>query len=73
MTHKYLIRLETLTDAARFVSITTSLKGKIVVTDGEGLCANARSLMGVIYALEFDNIWCESEEDISFAIRDFID
>lgn len=73
MAHKYLIRLETLTDAAQFVAITAKLSGKIVVTDGEGLCANARSLMGVIYALEFDNIWCESEEDISFAIRDFID
>lgn len=66
------IRLDTMHDAAKFVGITSTLEGKIVVTDGNGLCVNAKSLMGMLHALEFDILLCESEKDIYSHINDFI-
>lgn len=66
------IRLDTMHDAAKFVNITSQLDGKIIVTDSEGLKVNAKSLMGMLYALEFDELWCESERDIYSHIIDYI-
>ena len=69
---KVKIRLETLSDVHRFVKIATAHSGDIHITDGNDLRVSAKSLLGTIYAMEFDNIWCESEEDIYHAIEKFI-
>lgn len=66
------IRLDTLHDAYAFVAAVTPLEGKITLTDGEGLRANARSTLGVLYSLEFANLWVESENDIYDHIRRFV-
>lgn len=72
MPHKYKIAIDTMTMATEFVTITTKLPGKIVVVDNKGMCVNARSILGVIYAMEFEELWCESERDIYNAIEKFI-
>lgn len=66
------IRLDTHTDALEFSRICEKLEGKIVVTDSNGLCVNAKSVLGMLYALEFDNLWCESQYDIYRNIEAFI-
>ena len=66
------INLDTISDVQNFVKITTALNGKITVTDGKGLVVNAKSLMGLIYSLEFEELWCESEFDIWRQISEFI-
>lgn len=66
------INLDTISDVQNFVKITSGLKGKITVTDGDGLVVNAKSLMGLIYSLEFNELWCESEFDIWQHISNFI-
>lgn len=66
------IRLDTMHDAAAFVKVTEKLEGKIVVSDADGMRVNAKSLMGMLYALEFDELWCESERDIYSHIEKFI-
>ena len=66
------INLDTISDVQKFVKITTALNGKITVTDGKGLVVNAKSLMGLIYSLEFEELWCESEFDIWRQISEFI-
>lgn len=38
------IRLDTSSDAINFAHITSQLKGKIVVKDGNGFCVNAKSV-----------------------------
>ena len=58
------IRLDTMHDAAKFVNVTSQLDGQIIVSDQKGLRVNAKSLMGMLYALEFEELWCESENDI---------
>lgn len=66
------IRLDTATQAAAFANITSKLDGKITITDAAGLKVNAKSVMGVLYALEFTELWCESENDIYRNIEDFV-
>jgi hypothetical protein len=66
------IRLDTIGDVNKFVSITSKLKGRIVIKDSNNLCVNAKSLLGTLHAMEFNELWCESEEDIWLAIQDFI-
>ena len=66
------IRLDTMREAQEFVNITTKMPGRVFITDGEGLKVSAKSLLGALYAMEFDNLWCESDEDIYRNIQDFI-
>ena len=66
------IRLDTITDANKFAAITSTLDGKITITDAGGLRVNAKSVLGALHALEFSEIWCESENDIYSYIHDFV-
>lgn len=66
------IRLDTTNDAIQFSNLCLSLPGHITITDNNGLRINAKSILGMLYALEFEELWCESEEDIYMHIKDFI-
>lgn len=66
------IRLDTSNDAINFAHITSQLEGKIVVKDSNGFCVNAKSVLGALHALEFNELWVESENDIWMKIKDFI-
>ena len=66
------IRLDTFTDARTFVNIVSALDGHITITDNAGLCINAKSTLGVLYSLEFAELWCESDKDIRSKISAFI-
>ena len=70
MTNK--IRLDTYKDAVEFSSIAESLEGRIIVKDNKGHCVNGKSLLGMLYALEFDELIVESEEDIYMHIEKFV-
>jgi hypothetical protein len=69
---KVKIRLDTGNDAVQFSNICSKLDGKITVTDNNGLRINAKPLLGMIYALEFEELWCESSEDIYMHIIEFV-
>ncbi len=66
------IRLDTMSDINEFVAITTKCNGRIVVKDDEGHCVNAKSLLGMVYAMEFKELYVESEENIYREISKFI-
>ena len=66
------IRLDTMNDVQRFVAIATKQQGNVYITDNNGLKVSAKSLLGALYAVEFDELWCEAENDIYTAISDFI-
>ena len=69
------IRLETITDIGNFVvavETATSVTDKVYVTDGDRMCVNAKSFLGLIHAREFSKIYVESEKDIYTKIREFI-
>lgn len=66
------IRLDTASDAITLASIASTLEGKITITDGAGLTINAKSIMGALYSLEFENLWLESDRDIYHHISNFV-
>lgn len=66
------IRIDTVQDVNRFVNITSQLDGKITITDNAGLTVNAKSVLGALHAMEFEELWIESEKDIYSAIEPFI-
>lgn len=66
------INLDTMKDINDFVRICTRISEPVHITDGAGLKVSAKSLLGVMYAMEFADIWCESEIDIYSQIERFI-
>lgn len=66
------IRLDTLKDAQRFAEIAESCEGWVHITDSNGMCVNGKSVIGALHAMEFSEIWCESENDIYTKIQGFV-
>ena len=66
------IRLDTMCDVNRLVSICSQVEGEVHLTDKRHFRVNAKSLLGVMYSLEFEEVWIESKEDIFNKISDFI-
>ncbi len=69
---RYRIRLDTMTDVNRFVKIAIKNKGKIMLSDGENFTVSGKSLLGAMYTMEWDQVFCESENEIYHEIKDFI-
>ena len=66
------VRLDTVTDIANFVLIANQVKHDVYLTNNNGLKVNGKSFLGVAHAHEFDELWCECDEDIYAKIKDFI-
>ena len=67
------VYLETLSDVNKFVNIATSIEGaKIYLTDSSNFCVSAKSIIGAIYSLEFDEIWLYSDKDVYSKFAEFI-
>ena len=66
------INLDTMKDINDFVRICTRIPVAVHITDGAGLKVSGKSLLGVMYAMEFDDIWCECEQDIYHEIVKFV-
>ena len=72
---KFKIRLDTNTDAVRLATIAGHpdfANERITVTDGNGLRANAKSVLGTLSAMEYNDLWLETEHDHFFVFREFI-
>lgn len=68
---KLKISLDTLSDVRGFVEAATQADVPVYITDGNGLKVSAKSMMGALYALEFDALWCECEKDIFHLISQY--
>lgn len=67
------IRLDTDSDAVKLVGIASQLNENITLTDGNGLCVSAKSLLGTMYVrFEFNEIWLETENEHFFDFKDFM-
>lgn len=65
------IRLDTMKDISQFVTVCAKIPVPVHITDGAGLKVSAKSILGVMYSMEFADIWCECEEDIYHLIERF--
>lgn len=72
---RWRIKIDTTSDAIKIANIAGKLEfanDKIVIKDGEGMCVNAKSVLGALHAMEFSEIWLESERDIYAPFAEFI-
>ncbi len=65
------IRLDTMKDINQFVSICSKVSQPVYITDGVGLRVSAKSVLGVMYSMEFAEIWCESDADLYTQLEHF--
>lgn len=70
---RYKIRLDTLTDVNQFVKIATAYPGKIILSDGDNFTVSGKSLLGAMYTMEWDHVYCESDHEIYHLIKDFVE
>lgn len=68
------IALETLSSVQHFVELMEQIEGSAFLTDGTGLKVkvNAKSIMGVAYSLEFNEIWLETEKSVYSLIAEYV-
>lgn len=66
------IILDTGTAAARLVSVASSVKEPVYLTDGAQMRISAKSLLGAICAqFDFNEIWLETEGDHYWLFSEF--
>ena len=70
--HKYRIRIDTLKDAEHFAYAAQTVLATVLVKDGEGHCVNGKSLLGMLYAMEFNELWCEVDSENSYFLFPFL-
>ncbi len=69
---RYRIRLDTMSDVNKFVKLATKHTGKIMLSDGDAFSVSGKSLLGAMYTMEWDQVFCESDTEIYRLIKDFI-
>lgn len=71
MKYRDKILLETEGSVLDFINAVSQVPYPVVVTDGEGMRVNAKSMLGMLYAMTFSEMWCECDHDIYLLIRDY--
>ena len=65
------VELVTSDDARRFVNIATQIKEPVYLV-GEDFRVSAKSLLGALCSMEWNELWCECERDIYTKIEKFV-
>ena len=68
---KVKVELETMNDVSEFVSITTKIQEPVYLV-GSDFRVSAKSLLGALYTMEWEDVWCECEKDIYTKIEKFV-
>lgn len=67
------IYIDTQSDALCIVNIASKYpNNEITIEDENGFRVNAKSMLGVLYSMEFNNLWLVSDIDIYSEIERFI-
>lgn len=69
---KVKIRLDTMSDIKGFVNAVSATGEKAYLKDEESHCVSASSLMGAIYSMEWNCVFCHCDKDISGVILKWI-
>lgn len=68
---KVKVALDTMSDVTAFVAIATQVKEPVHLV-GEDFRVSAKSLLGALYTMEWDEVWCECSTDIYSKIEKFV-
>ena len=71
MKYRDKILLETEGAVLDFINAVSQVPCPVYVTDGEGIRVSAKSMLGMLYALTFSEMWCECDRDIYMYIKEF--
>lgn len=66
------INLDTMTDIRNFTDAVSHIKEDVILKDNAGHCVNAKSLIGALYTMEWVDVYCSCERDISGIILPWI-
>ena len=74
MTMRHKIKLLTQSDALKFVTIASSIKEDVYLTnENHQLVVSAKSLLGVRYGqIEWHDLYVECERDLYFEMNEFL-
>ena len=65
------VELETMSDVSEFVAIASKITEPVHLV-GEHFRVSAKSLLGALYTMEWDEVWCECERDIYTKVEKFV-
>ena len=66
------INIDTLSKINAFVAICSKLDCKVDLVDGGGYRVSAKSLMGAVATMDWNEVYAECERDIYAEIREFV-
>lgn len=58
------IKIETYQDAKNLVNLCNNFDHQIYITDGNNLKVSAKSLLGALYSIEFNELYLESDKPL---------
>ena len=62
------LNLDKMSDIQKFVDIASRVEEPVILKDAAGHCVSAKSLLGALYSLEWAEIYCECDKDITCSI-----
>ena len=68
---RYKIYLDTEGSIMDFINSVSKSRHLVYVTDGSGIRVSAKSMLGMLYAMTFAEMWCECDHDIYHLVKDF--
>lgn len=69
---RYKINLITMSDINEFVKVASLSPYVVRLVDGTGFCVNGKSLLGAMAAVEWNELYVESDGEIYGSISKFI-
>ena len=66
------IRLDTMNDIHKFVEVISRLDCKVFLEDNTGYKVSARSLLGALLSMEWEDVYVHCEKDIAGIILPWI-
>lgn len=68
------LNLDTMAKVNHFVGDMTKYSGSAFLTDKDrNFIVSAKSMLGAVYTMEWDEVWCESEEDIFHIVNKYME
>ena len=67
------IRLDTMSEVNAFVRDMTRCGANVFLTDKDrNFIVSAKSMLGAVYSMEWDEVWCESADNIDHIVSKYL-
>lgn len=66
------VRLDTMTDINKFIEVVSRIDDMVFLEDNSGYRVSAKSLLGALLSMEWNEVYCCCSKDISGSILPWI-